>query len=313
MQLWIFLSITAYFLLALNGVADKFLLSKAVRHPIAYAFYVGITGPLTLVIIPIGYLGSWLNISFLKTNLSFQFLSGPDTLVALLGGACFPLALYFSYKAIQQTSISRILPIQGGLVPLFTLLFAYAILGERLSQNQLAAFIFLVLGAVLISLKKKHGEWVAVAFGNAIISSLLFALSLTLTKYIFLHSNFGSGLVWTRIGFFLVSASFLISAKSRSYIFNAPGETSAGNKFVYLGARISGGLAGVTQNYAISIGSVTLVNALQGTQYAFLLILATILSVRFPKILKEDVSREKILLKICSIILISLGLFYLTK
>jgi len=72
-------------------------------------------------------------------------------------------------------------------------------------------------------------------------------------------------------------------------------------------------MAGLFQNYAIAIGSVTMVNALQGTQYAFLLILTILLSVRFPKILKEDVSESKIVLKIASLILISIGLFFLVK
>ncbi len=311
MSLWILLATGAYFLLALNGIADKFLLSKTVRHPIAYAFYAGITAPMTLLLIPIGYLGTLLGLSFFHSELSFQFLSFSNTLVALLGGACFPLALFFSYKAIQQTSISRILPIQGGLVPFFTLIFAYVILGERLTQHQMLAFIFLVTGAVLIAMKKKHGEWHAQAMGNAIISAFLFASSLTLEKYVFNHVNFGSGLIWTRLGFFLASVSFLIPKKSRQYIFDAPKETSTGNKFVYLGARVSGGLSGLLQNYAIKIGSVTLVNALQGTQYALLLLMASILSVKFPKILKEDVSERKIIQKVIAILLISGGLVLL--
>jgi len=313
MSLWVSFAIAGYFLLAVNGVIDKFLLTKAVKHPVAYAFYVGIGAPLTLLLIPIGYLGAAFNLDFFKTNLVFQFLTPMHTFVAIIGGACFPLALYFSYKAIQQTSISRILPVQGGLVPCFTLVMAYAILGERLSLNQTVAFGFLVLGAILISLKKKGGHWHAIAFGNAMVSSFLFALSFTLEKFIFDQSNFGSGLVWTRIGFFLVSASFLIVPKSRKYIFNAPKEASTGNKFLFLGARVTGSMAGLFQNYAIAIGSVTMVNALQGTQYAFLLILTILLSVRFPKILKEDVSESKIVLKIASLILISIGLFFLVK
>ncbi len=309
--MWIFLSIGAYFLLAINGVADKFLLSKAIKHPIAYAFYVGITGPLTLLLLLFYYLGTLFHINFFQSQFSLQFLSIGNTLIAFIGGACFPLALYFSYKAIQQTSISRILPIQGGLTPFFTLLLAYVFLGERLAENQMLAFIFLVLGAVLISFKKKHGEWRALAFGNAAISAFLFAMSLTLEKYVFNHVNFASGLIWTRFGFFLAAASFLIFSKSRHYIFNAPKEASTGNKIVYLGARLAGGLSGFLQNYAIKVGSVTLVNALQGTQYAFLLILTSILSLKYPKILKEHISGQTITQKITSIILISAGLAFL--
>lgn len=306
--MWVILSISAYLLLATNGVADKFLLSKSVKHPLAYAFYVGITGPLTLALSIFGVIGQWLHLNFLQTEFAFQWLSLGQTLIALIGGISFPIALYFSYKAIQQTSVSRILPIQGGLVPIFTLFLAYVILGERLVETQFFAFFFLVVGAVLISFKKKHGQWHALAFGNAAIASFLFALTLTLQKYVFGHVNFASGLIWTRMGFFLASASFLVSKQSRRYIFNTPKEVSTGNKFVYLAARVSGGISGFLQNYAIKIGSVTLVNALQGTQYVFLLALTTLLSVKFPKILKEHLSGQSFAQKFISIILVSIGL-----
>ena len=292
---YIYIAIAAYILFAVNGVIDKFLLTRAVRHPIAYAFYIGITGFFTWVLAPFG----------------LKFLSPVDLMIAIIGGACFIIALYFLYVATQATSISRLLPIEGGFVPLFTLGFAYLFLGERLTGQQDLAFVFLVCGAVLISLKHDASGWHPRALGNAIIAALLFALHFTLTKYIFDRTNFVSGLIWTRHGFVLVSLCFLIPRKTRCYIFEAPRETSAGNKVLYYGARVSGGLAGLLQNYAIAIGSVTLVNALQGTQYAFLLILAVILSVRFPKILKEDVSSEKIILKVLSILLISAGLYFL--
>ncbi|MBI4050285.1 MAG: DMT family transporter [Candidatus Doudnabacteria bacterium] len=295
--MYIWIAIFAHFLLALNGVADKFLLSRAVRHPIAYAFYIGITGILTWVLIPFG----------------LKFLGPGDFLLALLGGGSFIVALYFLYVAIQATSISRVLPIEGGLVPVFTLGFAYAILGERLTMTQLLAFGLLVGGAVLIALKKDRTGWRARALGSALIAAFLFALSLTLTKYIFDQTNFVSGLVWTRLGFLLVSLSFLIPKQSRQYIFKAPRETTAGNKVLYYGTRLTGGLAGLLQNYAIAIGSVTIVNALQGTQYALLLLLTIGLSKFYPKILREKITPAILAQKIAAIVLISLGLVILTK
>ncbi len=311
MELWAIMAIGAYFLLSINGVADKFLLSKVVKHPAAYAFYSGITAPLTLLLWALGFLGSLLNWHFLQNEFTFQFLSPGNTAVAMLGGACFPLALFFSYKAIRHASVSRILPILGGLVPVFTLALAYVILGERLTLRQVLAFLFLVLGAILISFKKEHGHWRSLAFGSAIISAFLFAISLTLQKYVFLRVNFASGLVWTRIGFFLAALSFLVPPTSRSHIFSAPKAASTGNKFVYLGARTSGFFAGFLQNYAIKIGSVTLVNSLQGTQYVFLLGLTSLISAKFPKILKEKITTRIILQKIAAIITISLGLAFL--
>ncbi len=295
--MFIWIAITAYLLFALNAVVDKFLLTKAVKHPIAYAFYIGITGPLTWLLIPFG----------------LKFLSFADLLIAIVGGGSFIIALYFLYRATQETSISRLLPIEGGFVPVFTLILAYFLLGERLTSFQLLAFVFLVAGAVTISFKQEDGAWHPQALKNSLIAAFLFALSFTLTKYIFDQTNFVSGLIWTRLGFLLVALSFLIPPKSRRHIMRVPRETTGGNKVLYYGARVSGGTAGLLQNYAIAIGSVTIVNALQGTQYAFLLILTILLSKYFPKILKEKISAAILLQKILAIMFITLGLILLVR
>lgn len=294
--MYIWIAIFAYLLFAINGIVDKFLLTKAVRHPIAYAFYIGITGPLTLILAPFG----------------LQLVSPADFIVALVGGSCFVLALYFLYVATQATSISRLLPIEGGLVPVFTLFLAFGVLGETLTQNQLMAFVFLVVGAVLISFKHDAKGWHPKALGNALVAAFLFALSFTLTKYIFDQTNFVSGLIWTRIGFFLTSLCFLLPRRSRRYIFNAPKQTTRGNEFLYYGARISGGVGGFLQNYAIAIGSVIIVNALQGVQYAFLLLLTLVLSKYYPRILREQYGSGILVQKIVAMVLITSGLVILT-
>ena len=304
MSLYLVIAIIAYSLFAVNGIIDKFLLTKAVRSPAVYAFFIGITGPLTFVLIPFSFIPG--------LHMGFKFLSWGDLLIAITGGASFVLALYFLYKATQKTSVSRILPIEGGLVPVCTHAFAYLILGERLLPTQLIAFVFLVVGAVIISLKQDKNGWHAQALGNAIIAAILFALSFVLTKYTFDHSNFISGLVWTRLGFFVVAMSFLLSKPVRYGIFNAPKKTTKGNKFLYLGARVSGSISGFLQNYAISLGSVTIVYSMQGTQYALLLIGTEVLSKYYPKILKEEVTQRILIQKVFAIALIALGLIFLT-
>jgi hypothetical protein len=87
MSFYIIIAIVAYSLYAINGVIDKFLLSKAVRSPAVYAFYIGITAPFTLVLAPFG----------------LQMLPVTDILIALISGAAFVLALYYLYKATQAT------------------------------------------------------------------------------------------------------------------------------------------------------------------------------------------------------------------
>jgi drug/metabolite transporter (DMT)-like permease len=297
MTLWILLAIVSYVMLALSGIADKFLLSHVNRHPVVFAFYTGITGPLSLLLAPFG----------------LQILLPIDFYIAIIGGVCFVLALYFLYSAIQQTTVSRILPIQGGMVPTFTLVLAYFLLNERLTMFQDLAFIFLVVGAVLMSIKHDDTGWHPQALKNALIAALLFSLSFVFTKYIFDRSNFISGMVWTRFGFTITALGFLVSKSFRNYIFHAPEQAKAKNIALYYGARVNGTIAGFLQNYAISLGSVSIVNALQGVQFTFLLIITIILSIYFPKILKEKITKAILLQKIIAMILITIGLLLLTQ
>jgi drug/metabolite transporter (DMT)-like permease len=296
MSLWILLAIVSYLLLAVTGIMDKFLVSKVERHPIVYAFYTGITGPFSLLLAPFGLI----------------MLNAGDFFIAVMSGVCFTWALYFFFSAIQQTTVSRVLPIQGGLVPSFTLVLAYFLLGERLLPSQLLAFGFLIIGAVLISLRHDDTGWHPTALKNAIIAAFLFAASFTFSKYIFDNSNFITGMVWTRLGFFVTALAILASKQSRKYIFNAPKQAKAKNIVLYYSARANGTIAGFLQNYAISLGSVTIVNAMQGVQFVFLLGLTTALSVYYPAVLKENLARSHIIQKVIAIIFISVGLVILS-
>lgn len=292
---WLYFAVSAYLLMAVTAVVDKFLVSKVVKQPVAYAFYIGITGPFSLLLAPFG----------------LKMLSMPDMMLAFASGIFFVLGIYYYFSAVQNSSVSRVLPIQGGLLPLFTLVFAFLLLDERLAASQYVAFIFLVAGSILISFRKDSGSWHTSALGYVTLSAMGFALSATLSKHIFDVSNFISGMVWTRQGFTLVALAFLLSPENRKHIFNAPKEAKVKNIFLYYSGRFSGTIAGFLQNYAVSIGSVTIVNAMQGTQFLFLLVMTTFLSFRYPKVLKEKVTARILIQKITAIALISLGLVLL--
>ena len=294
---WIFIAAAGYFLLACTGVADKFLVSKVVKAPVAYAFYTAITGPFSLILLPFG--GKLLNFW--------------DMVIALGAGTSFIIGIFYSYSAIRQTSVSRVVPIQGSMVPLFSFLLAYLILGERLSALQLFGFVFLVTGAGLISFRREEGKWTSKAFVFAALSSLFFATTSVLTKYTFNHSNFITGLVWPSVGFIIPVLPILAFKKNRKAIFNAPKEAGVKNVALYYTARATGTVGGYLQKYAVRLGSVSVVNALQGTQFVFLFILTTFFSLYYPRVLKERINTETVVLKLTAIVFIFCGLYLITK
>ncbi|HTL39537.1 MAG TPA: EamA family transporter [Methylomirabilota bacterium] len=295
MTLWIFIAIVAYLLLALNGVADKFLLTKAVGDPGVYAFYVSVTSLAVLILFPFG----------------LHLLTPENYLIAAFGGMCFTFALYFFYSSIQKASISRILPIEGGLVPFFTLILAYITGIDTLNHTQLVAFALLVIGAVLIDFKKTRRGWEPLALRDTVLAGLLFALSFILTKYTFNQAGFVSGLIWSRLGLTVGAGVMLAIPSTRKGIFSAPRNTSNKNKLLFYSSHLAGSAGSFLQNYAIALGSVVIVNALQGVQFVFILLLSVTFSKFFPQIIKEDIHGKILVQKIIAIILITTGLVLL--
>ena len=64
----------------------------------------------------------------------------------------------------------------------------------------------------------------------------------------------------------------------------------------------------VLAQYAISLGSVSVVNALNGFQYALVIVFVAILSKWRPKIFREEYTRGEIFSEILAVVLIAVGL-----
>lgn len=297
MESYIVFAIIAYFLLALHGVADKFILTNSVRHPVAYAFYAGTSSIFVFFLAPFG----------------LQWLSPGNTFIALIAGACFLYGMFFLYSAIKKSSVSRILPVEGGLVPLFTYVFAYLFLNERLGGEESIAIFLLSFGAITLSVRKEEENWRARGLGSAVIGAVLFAISAVLIKHVFDSSNLVTGLVWSRVGLFGAAVLFLAHPEWRRIIVKTPKDNSKKNIYFFYGVRLVGAVAGLLLNYSIAAGSVVIVNALQGVQFVFVLLMTSILSLYFPKILLERINSQTLAIKVFAVILITAGLTLLSR
>lgn len=301
---WFIIAIGAYFLNAVAITIDKFLLSKKIPNPAVYAFFIAALSLLALVLIPFG----------------FHFYSLPQILIALVAGLIFTFALLYLFRALSQNEASRITPFMGGLQPLFIFILALIFLGEKLGFQQLIAFFIIISGTILISWQNKSSSANKKAYFLAIISTLLFAISYTLNKYVFINQDFISGFIWTRVGSFLGALLLLFSLKNRQAIKtelkSAPPaggwRTKKQTRFLFMVGQVAGALSFILINYAIAISSsVALVNALQGLQYVFLLIIVFSLSWQFPNLLEEKMMPIIIIKKIIATALILGGLFIL--
>jgi len=323
--MWIFVAVGSYFLNAGVYVADKFLLSKKIHSSIVYAFYVGIWSIGNFVLL---FFDPW--------------IPGPyELLLDLLAGFLFLFTLVFWYKALHQSEATRVVPIVGALTPVFSFIFSYLFLGASINPQQLAAFVVLITGGLLISIKRtkvhvagdvvrrvkdiwgnSFGKFSAEArptrrlIINSLIAAACFAAYYVFIKYIYSHTGqpFIGAFVWSRLGSFLGVLAILLVPTWRKLIADSKTHEHRSPKQLafFLGVRLAAALAFIMLNWAVSLSSnVSLINALQGTQYAFLLVLIVVLSTRFPDIIDEEVGRGVIFQKTIGIVLVSLGLYLL--
>jgi drug/metabolite transporter (DMT)-like permease len=313
-MLWLTAALSAYFILAVVFLVDKHLLTASIPNPKVYAFYVGVLGSLVLFLIPFTglYFPGW-----------SQFFLG------LFSGAIFIYALFYFYRALQKFEASRVIPAIGGLTPLFSFALIYLLSWgrETLSLKGLIAFALLIVGTVLITASKDKITRLNEISSSAIVAFLL-ALAFVSVKYVYLVQTFWNGFIWRSLGGFLMAICFFVffSAVRKEVTASFLGKKekkkpfslkSFFNKtaFIFILNQVGGAGATILQNWAIFLAPlafVPVVQALTGVQYVFLFLLSLFLSIKFPKILEEKISKKIILQKSMAIVIISIGLAILS-
>lgn len=296
-MLWVILALSAYFLLAIVELIDKRILSSPEVSPLPYAFYAGLL----------------VSFSFILWPLDFSFLPSLITIYALGGGITFFLGIYFLYSAIIKGEVSRVISIVGGLSPILIFIFSLLFLGEKFRLNSLIAFLMLVAGSVLLSLVKK-GEGFKFGhhfFLSCFLAALFFALSYGLTKAVFFKTSFLNGFIWIRVGTLIcVIFVFLMPELRKRILESSRGFSTKLTALFFIDKGISA-LAHVALNYAIKLGSVAIVNALQAVEYAFIFVLASAFSYFYPNIFCESLAPKHLVSKIIGIALVSFGVVLL--
>lgn len=309
-MLWLYLSISAYFVFAFCVLIDKYLLKNNIPQPEVFAFYVGILGLVGLVLVPFGF--------------NFVLPSWQNLLIAFLAGAFFIITLLPWYYGLQKEDASMITPLIGGLMPIFSLVLAWLVLGEKISPTYLISFIIIIAGSLLISWEKRPGpDFKLGIIFLGFLTALFSSISIVLAKLTYLKLDFINGFVWIRLAVFASALCLLFLPKTRKALKKenfakfelkkSNGSCSGKKKWgLLILGQCLGAMASIALQYAFLKGKIALINVLQGVQYVFLFILTLILSLKFPQIIKESLKPKIILQKIASIALIIVGIIILS-
>lgn len=294
-MLWLYISIIAYLLLAIANLGDKLVVSKYLSSPRVYAISVALLQSMVIVLLP--FFGEW--------------PGWQNMLLNFVAGAFFVIAIYYFYSALKNGETSRVVTVVDGLVPIFVLVLSSLLLYENFSRQQLLGVILLIIGGFTLSYNKEQKKNRKEDFKCIAIAVVAFAFSQVFAKMSYSTQPFLSAFIWARVCGLLVVVPFLCSVGARKELKdNFVHKEKVSNSKAVAFAQVSGGAGFFLQNYAIKLGSVGIVVALQGIKYFFLFILIILLSKNFVQ-LKEDWNRNVLIKKACGAGLIIFGLMTL--
>lgn len=300
---WLLIAISAYFLLAVASLGDRFLLVGPLPKPKVFAFFIGIFSTFVIIILfPFG----------------FSLPEDPFTiLLSLTAGFIWIVALVAYFEAIFRTEVSRVVPAVGAFVPIFTFLAISFLSQETLSSKEGLAFALLIVGGVLITTKEFSLRYFfqRTSFPWIILAAFLFALGFILMKEVFLREPFINGFIWIRLGGLPAAALLLFFSDVRQSVF----QQKIGLKkqvfvpFLFFQSVAGGGM--ILQSLSVSLAKfsqVPLVNALEGSRYLFLFIFVWLLAKLRPRLLKEEMRGKILFQKIAAGTIIILGILFLS-
>lgn len=237
-------------------------------------------------------------------------------LLIAVNGSFYLLATLPYFYALDKDDASLTIPLFQ-MIPVFSFILGYIFLGETLSINQILGGIIILVSSIFISLnladiKKIHMRWDV--FLLMLLSSILYSLNFIFFKYFVVETNFFIASFWEYVGFGLFGLFLLIFIKSYREGFTNVLKT---NKTQVLGVNVINEIVNITAkisfNYATVLAPVTLVWIINGLHPLFVFLFGIILTVLFPKISKEDISKKTLVQRILAIITITLGVYLVNK
>jgi len=280
---------------------DKKIVTKSVSSPAVYTFYTCVFMFLAILAWPF---------------IGFPVLMGIDWLWAVVSGLAYGLALLGLYTAIDVGEASHITPFNGACVTFAVFALALFFLGEKLSLLQIIGMVVLVLASVLLSFEKsREHNGFHIGFVWAILSAIFFAVSHVAAKYLYGRYDFFNAFVWTRFFMGLTALPMLFAPTVWRSLFHhsrrkkrSQASISVQHPVLYIiSDKLLAILAVVLIQYAMAIGSVTLVNALSGVQYVMLFVFIFLFSKFKPKVFKEYFTRRELIVQVSAIVLVVIG------
>ena len=298
-RIWIGLLAPA--LWALCNYIDKYLLSKIFHEEKNISVLLIFSSIIGIILLPF---------IFFFADKVFA-ISTVNKLLMIWWWVIYIISLIPYLYALNKDDASTVVPLFQMIAPISLILW-YFFLGESISTKQFIWFFIVFVSSFVLSLDITHKiRFKSGVFFLMLLSCLLTSPMYIIFKWVDVNSSFRTTTFREYIWFWIVSVALLCIpwyAKSFLRLFK-------NNKFKIVSLNLASETINVTaiviMNYVSVLTFVWLAQLMNWFQPVFILIYGIILTLLFPKIVKERYSRTIIIQKILCIILMIIWLYLL--
>jgi uncharacterized membrane protein len=306
---WILLATLGQFMNAIVAVLDKYIVSdeKVMPRPFVYAFYSCLLTGFWAVIFLVGLVPPFDALG-VPSLANVQFPTIQVISMAFLTAYTFFMALVSMYDALRHSDAAVVMPIIGTISALATFGLSYIFLDVNLSQGHIIGILMISFGTLLIA--KALPEWSIVL--HVVHSGIFFALHYITMKGLFLETSFDDGFFWSRISFVLFALSLLMVPVYWDKIKEQSKSTTKKTGVIVLTTKVLAGVAAFLLLKATDLGEVSVVQALDGIRFVFILIITTLFAHWLPSSATDRDLRPRVFFRrFVVIVLITSGFFML--
>ncbi len=295
---WLFFAFSGPVLWAISTHLDKYLVEKYFKY----------SGVAVLLIFTAG---------IVLAALPFIWFFGPDVMglgprsatLTALAGVLYMSGLLFYLWALQFEEASVVAPFYQA-TPLFGYGLGYFVLGETLSNTQLAGGAFVIGGTLLVSLNTGAASKFNVRLAALMLTcGLSMAVSSLIFKSFALRDEFWSATFWMYAGEAAFGAAMLAVASHRRQLMallrSSPAAVlsiNAANELINLGG-------GLGTRYALVLAPLSLVQAISSTTTVFVFGIGLLLTIFFPALSWENLSARELVRKGFAAVSVAFGAY----
>jgi drug/metabolite transporter (DMT)-like permease len=300
---WLIFAFSGPVLWAISVHFDKYLLDRFFRH-----------SDVAVLLIFTAFAGVVLLPFIWFYDRSVTALGLGSIALIMLSGVLLMGAMLFYLRALQSEEASVVAPFFQT-IPLFGYGLAYLVLGETLSRLQLVGGAMIIVGASIVSIRFGKG---AAAFKLRLAMLMLacgfvLAVSGLIFKVFAIEVEFWTTTFWMFVGQAIFGAVLLsIDSYRRQVVALFRSDPlpllsiNGANELINLGG-------GLGNRYALLFAPLSIVQAIGSTTTLFVFLFGILLSVAFPRLGREALSRRDLAQKGVAAALVALGVALVTR